>query len=190
MIKVLFGVCLLSFHVQAMQLKDLKVNGTGCIDPIFKKSIELSTKNNHLNIPLKSEVTLISPLNLERKVCQFSMTLSLKPHEKIQISDVQQKINLDLTGETEATSELSIYLAGKSNKLAFNDIQKVENETLKNKKTLGSLTEKLESECGRDVILRGSLSLLLTSKNATQAIAKSAVQADELFVKIDTKSCL
>jgi hypothetical protein len=185
---VIRKILLLSFcslTAVAMKLKPLEVKGSGC-EVKGPQTLEMALSNeNTQSIPLKIKVEKASSSPFARKACQFSLAIAMDKNEKIKITDIEQPIHFNLGKGSEAQVELSIFFAGsKQKKKPFVFEEKATEQTFEETKKFKSDSQVIESDCGKDLILRGLLSAYIKGSPA-----EAQITSESLALKIKIEKC-
>lgn len=163
---------------------DLAISGTGCVakSADAKKIKPVAGQVDHYEIPLQLKVEKKLALALERKACNFRLPVKLEKTEKIVVSNYAYDIHLFAEKGSRIKSTLDVFLASKRGKPSLFEVKAIDkNEQMT--KTISSESVAAESDCGKDAIVSGNLSVVATG------VAKAAVDTDALFLTLQIVKC-
>lgn len=193
---VFYFFSIISFNSNAYKLGSFNRVGTGC-----SGESKLIEDKDNLKIPLFLSINTPNQSlerAFERKTCQFTLPIQLEKNEKLQLVDISQKIKLIAPKGYSIKSELSAYFVGSKFKtplvLEVQDSEK--NETLKSKNL------DMVSDCGKDVILKGSLNAFVKKqsneqnnknlnalKDSQKSNSAASVSSEELLIQLKSLTC-
>ena len=193
---VFYFFSIISIKGHTYKLGSFNRVGTGCSG----ESKFIEDKDN-LKIPLFLSINTPNQSlerAFERKTCQFTLPIQLEKNEKLQLVDISQKIKLIAPKGYSIKSELSAYFVGSKFKtplvLEVQDSEK--NETLKSKNL------DMVSDCGKDVILKGSLNAFVKKqsneqnnknsnalKDSQKSNSAASVSSEELLIQLKSLTC-
>lgn len=173
----LLSIQLTALNLQAMQLGEPIIGGTGCYGPT---QIKLS-EEGRLTLPIRARVNKKSDVAFDRKSCNIRIPVTGAPNEKLQLLDVSQVVRVVGYVGADIKSTLNVSLVGVRTsdlilavKAVDNNISVVEIVKSENAKVLA------ESTCGKDAMLTANLNILATG----EARAFASTGATEVTLRV------
>ncbi|MBC7419998.1 MAG: hypothetical protein H7328_04655 [Bdellovibrio sp.] len=169
--------------VFAAEIGGLQIAGNGCTVPVGgHELISVVGQNDRFGIPMQVAISKnIAPL-LERKVCTFALPVALAKNEKLQILDVSQYTRLSAGKGANVTSSLTVNLVGQAGQaLVSSATGTVKTVKVSNYVRADGIIS--ESECGKDVIIRGNVNAL------AQGNARGTAFTYPLFLTLQVIAC-
>lgn len=174
---------LTSTSLYAAELGQLTLGGDGCtVATGAQDLIPISGKPGRYQIPAQVAAAKKNAPSLLRNSCNFSLPVQVNKHEKLQVLDVTQAVNLKASKGTTVKTSLEIFLAGQVGNPLTAEAKGVSG-TAKVSQTLRADGVVAESECGADSIIRGNLNAVILGS------AKGTALTSRLQLTIRTVSC-
>ena len=146
-----------------MQLGALTLAGNGCFGS--SNVITISGDEGRYAFPIRAKLNKKSDTSFDRKTCNLRLPIAVAPNEKVQLIDLSQVVRVVAYKGAQVKTNLNMGFAGKTTPpLSYNlDVSDDEISTAEILKSPGVL---VESECGKDAMLTGNLSLLVNGTGA------------------------
>lgn len=173
----LLSIQLTVLDLQAMELGDAIIGGTGCNGPT---QLRLSD-DGRLTLPIRARVNKKSDVVFDRKSCNIRIPVTGAPNEKLQLLDVAQVVRVVGYVGADIKSTLNVSLVGVRTsdlilavKAIENNVSVVEVVRSENAKVLA------ESVCGKDTMLTANVNILATG----EARAFASTGATEVTLRV------
>jgi hypothetical protein len=147
----------------SMELGSITMGGNGCFGS--GKLILVNQESGRYALPVRAKINKLNGPSFDRKTCNLRLPVSLGANEKLQITDLSQVVRVVGYKNAEIKTNLAVGFAGQSlipltyeTKLTGEDSTIIENV-----KSGGVIAE---SGCGKDAMLTGNLSLLISGSSA------------------------
>lgn len=157
------GFFLTAVSSDAFEVGAVSISGHGCEKQNFALQ---KPADGQYQFPLKLILAKSASKALERKTCMLSLPLKLGPKEKLQISDVSQKVKAQASGQSKIKFSLAVTAVGVSASQPIEFEIKASGAQEKNLQKDGVL---FETSCGKDVILRANLSVFAQGSGGASA---------------------
>jgi hypothetical protein len=159
----LLFLILISSASFSMELGNLMISGSGCFGS--SRLIAVNKEEGRYALPIRAKVNKAAGSDFDRKSCNLRLPVSLGNNEKVQIVNLSQVIRVVANRGTEIKSDLNISFAGKAGRPLSFETLVVNDDTsvIENLKSDGVVAE---SNCGKDAMLTGNLSMLVNGNSA------------------------
>lgn len=155
-------VVLVSSSAFSMQLGKMTLAGNGCFGST--KLVAINPEEGRYAFPLRAKVNKKSGVSFERKTCNIRLPITLAPNEKVQLVNLSQVVRVAAYKGAEIKTSLSMGLVGRTAVPLNFELKATDDDTsVEIVRADGVIAE---SECGKDAMLTGNLSLIVNGTNA------------------------